>query len=173
MGWFHQLFKKEEQKPVDISVMLPEYKVRLKLIEIWPELNPKLNSGRLNVADVLYVMPSEKEVKKMLFDSQIDSYVHTAHTISPISGLLDCDDFALLLHAHVVKTRYNDFKAGKIPKSQLYPLAFGQIWYIDPKIGFHAINICITHDKGVLLIEPQNDKIWKAKKGTVVKLVRI
>ena len=169
MGWFSWLFKKEEQKPVGNGVILPEYKLRYKLADIWTDLNP----GKIYLADLLYVMPSEEEVRKLLFDSQIDSYVHTAHTISPKSGILDCDDFALLLHAYVIKRRYEDFKKGRIPKDQLYPLAFGQIWYTDPKIGYHAINICITHDKGVLLIEPQNDEVWKADKDTPVRLIRI
>jgi hypothetical protein len=170
MGWFSRFFKKEKQEIVTNGVILPGNKVLLKLFEVWPKFNP----GRLYLADRTYVMPSKKEVEKLLFDSRIDEYVHTAHSSSPKSGILDCDDFTLLLHAYVVRKRYEDFKAKKLPKDQQYPLAFGEIWYNDPNIGLHSINICFSRDKGILLIEPQSDEIWKAalaQKGKDVRLI--
>lgn len=160
--FLNKLFRKEKQLEADDQAILPGNKILGRLLEIWPELNP----GYLWLADKTYIMPAKEGLKKLLFDSQIDRYAYK-------SELQDCDDYALLLHAYVIHERYKDFKEGKIPENQLYSLAFGQVWYRDKKIGYHAINICITCDKGILLIEPQQDKIWKPKKNMSIDFIRM
>ena len=162
MKWPTWFFGKKEQALVDTQIVLKGSRVLGELLKIWPELNP----GRLWLADSVYVMPTEKELKEILFRSKVDSYKYT-------KNIQDCDDYALFLHTDVILYRYENFKKGKIDKDQLYSWAFGQIWYKDSRIGYHAINICITRDKGVLLIEPQNDKIFKPKKDITIRFIRM
>lgn len=158
---FSWLFKKKK-KPNPISVILQGNKLLVKLLDVWPKLNP----GRLWLEDVNYIMPTRKELEAILFASKVDSYEY-------VPEIEDCGDFALLLHADVIRKRYKDYKAGKIHEDQQFPLAFGQIWYQDPIMGSHAINICITCDDGILLIEPQQDKIRKPDKNMTISFIRI
>lgn len=162
MRWPKWLFGKKEQKVVDKQVVLKRNMVLGKLLEVFPELNPLC----LWPADSAYVMPTEKELKELLSLSTIESYDY-------VKDIQDCDDYALRLHAYVIEDRYKAFKEGRIVEGLRHSLAFGQIWYKDLRIGYHAVNICITCDKGVLLIEPQNDKIFKPKKNAVVSFIRM
>jgi hypothetical protein len=74
----------------------------------------------------------------------------------------DCDNFALHLHAMVQKTQYNEILTNGMEK---IPWAFGECMgtKFRGKEETHAINIALT-DKGIYLIEPQTDAIWKASK---------
>lgn len=157
-SWF-----RKKKKPIigDDQAILPSNKMLNKLLLCWPKFNP----GRLWKADGNYVMPTRDELTKLLFDSEINFREY-------VSEIQDCDDFALLLHAYVIKQRYEDYDTGKIPKGRRYPLAFGQIWYQSFQ-GPHAVNICITRDDGVLMIEPQTDRIWKPSKDLIVSFIRI
>jgi len=159
LDWFKR--KKIEKPVVDPWEILPGNKLLGKLLEVWPNLNP----GRLWKADKTYIMPTKEKLDEALFESKVDSYQY-------IPEIEDCDDFALLLHADIIRRRYDAYKAGKIPKDRSYPWAFGQIWYQSSR-GPHAINICITCDKGVLLIEPQQDKIWKPDKDMIIFFIRM
>ncbi|UCB50937.1 MAG: hypothetical protein JSW56_08820, partial [Deltaproteobacteria bacterium] len=69
--------------------------------------------------------------------------------------IMDCDDHALILHAFVIQKRYRQVEKGKLKKPQWYPWAFGQAWgykFRGTKRS-HAVNICITRDEKVLLID--------------------
>ena len=162
---FSWLFKKKKKKPIhrknDLNV-ITRNEVFKTIVDYWPKINPH----NIKLADGMYVCPSRKEVEKILFDSKVDEHIYQ-------DGILDCDDYALLLHAYVIRKRYKDFQEGKIDKEQRYPRAFGQIWHRDPKIGGHAINLCITSDKEILFIEPQTDKIRKASKEAIIDFIRI
>jgi len=136
----------------------------IKRLEIFEKLQclwPKLSPSSVFMADETYVLPSRAEVEKALQDSKIDKYVYT-------DELWDCDNYALLLHAYVIRKRYEDFRKGKLAKEQCYSLAFGQIW-----TDIHAINIALTYDEDILLIEPQTDEIRKAEKGLNITFIRI
>ena len=146
---------------VDDSVVLHGNMILGKLLKIWPRLNPE----RLWAADAKYIMPTRGELEKAVFESPVSGYEY-------VPEIEDCDDYALFLQADIIRKRYDDYKAGKIPKGQQYPWAFGQIWYDDPKIGSHAVNICITFDDGVLLIEPQTNKIRKPEKNIKISFIR-
>jgi hypothetical protein len=53
---------------------------------------------------------------------------------------------------------------GKLKKPQWYPWAFGQAWghkFQGNKVS-HAVNIVITRDEKVLLIDTKRDRIWEA-----------
>lgn len=166
-GWlFGKKEKKEENKKID---KLYGYVIRSKFKDICSTLH----SNSIFLADVIYISPTYEELSKMVFSfSSNYDYVHTAYTINNESGLFDCDDFALLLHVYVITERYKEFTSGGLSKEKLFPWAFGQIWYIDGKMGSHAKNVCITSDKGIVLIEPQTKKIELIKKGIKINFLR-
>lgn len=60
----------------------------------------------------------------------------------------DCDDFALLLHAAMVRSQRGN------PGRRL-PHAFGQVWGMQDGVDAHAINIMVNSDGAVRFIEPQ------------------
>jgi len=153
--------KKKSQKPKPNTTLLPSNRVLDKLLETWPDLNP----GRLWKADAKYVMPTRKNLEKAIFKSPVSGYEY-------VSEIEDCDDFAILLHADIIRNRYDEYKKGEIPENNQYPWAFGQIWYRS-SIGMHAINLCITCDDSILFIEPQTRKIWKPKKDIFISFIRI
>jgi len=75
----------------------------------------------------------------------------------------DCDNYALQLHAKVQLYQYDLVKKGV---DMLNSWAFGECIGIEDGIftsGVHAINVAIT-DKGIALIEPQEDLVWLAAK---------
>ena len=74
----------------------------------------------------------------------------------------DCDNFALQLHAKVQLSQYDEVIADMGSKT---PWAFGEVMgtKFRGRVEDHVINICLT-DKGIYLIEPQTDEIWKASK---------
>ena len=155
-GWnmfkfLEKLFGKKKEKVSRKNVLSHEEVIR-KLCGVWPNLN----TGCLQIADAYYVLPTRNELEKLLFDSSITSKQYKKE-------VRDCDDFALLLHADVILSRY----------CEELPWAFGQIWYQDKKIGGHAINLCITYDNGMLLIEPQNVKIRYPCENMNIQHIRI
>ena len=121
-----------------------------QLKSIWPSM-------QVILADREYWLPAENKVKKLVWDSYIDQYKYEIESF-------DCDDYALVLHAFVVQERYRLAKAKKISKDEWLPWAFGEAWgtRFDGVDTDHAINICVTSDKGVILIEPQTDSMWPA-----------
>ena len=112
-------------------------------------------SLRIDIADREYWWPAYDKVKSLLWDTYIDRYRYTLE-------MFDCDDFALVLHAFVVQERYRQIEKRKLSKDEWLPWAFGQVWgtKFQNEVKDHAVNICVTSDKGVTLIEPQNDAIW-------------
>lgn len=76
----------------------------------------------------------------------------------------DCDNYALQLHARVQAYQYDLIKSGM--KSMSNSWAFGECIGFDNDVfssGVHAINIAIT-DKGIIFIEPQEDRVWLVDK---------
>lgn len=69
----------------------------------------------------------------------------------------DCDDFSYILQGDV--TRWDS------------DLAFGIAWVHKPNGVYHAMNVCITTDYEVVLIEPQTDRIISVLVGWVLKFV--
>ena len=80
------------------------------------------------------------------------------------SNVWDCDNFALQLHARIQKYQYDLIQLSEVKNHKSW--AFGEV--IGMKFRGeqknHTANICMT-DSGLMLIEPQNNKIWKAKQG--------
>lgn len=122
---------------------------------VWPNLVDALpKPSNLAIPDVEYWLPKKSDIEWVLSDTWIDKYQWTAEG-------MDCDDIALLFHAFVVQERYRAIHDGK---TGWLPWALGQCWgyKFQGEDGGHAINIAITRDAGVILIEPQNDKTWNA-----------
>ena len=140
------------------------------LLDFWPKLSPRSTF----LSKEMYIMPSREDIEKILAQSLIDEYDYTASTgDTGNAGILICGDYGLLLHADVIKERYKDAQAGKIPVGQLYALTFGQIWFQDYYRGAHAVNLAITHDEGILFALPQIDEIRKPEKGLTVDFIRM
>ena len=133
--------------------------IKSMLKEAWPEIN----SNNIKISDTWYVMPSDNELWKLVMDSGVNSFVHTYHILDDCSQMFDCDDFALLLHSFVIKERYNQMVEQKLSKEECLPWAFGQIWCKGPNSDNHALNICITKDRGIELIHPQTNVIQPVK----------
>lgn len=155
-------FKKEEKPaPIGSNFLICGKELWDKLFAKWPNLN----RHKVWFSDKGYILPTKKELEKAIFESPVSGYQY-------VPEIEDCDDFALLQHADIIRRRYDDYKAGRIPKNKQYPWAFGQIWYVSPQ-GPHAINVCVSSDKGVLVIEPQNRKIWEPEKDIVISFIKI
>jgi hypothetical protein len=135
--------------------------VAREINRVWP------NFRNFVMPDEFYWLPKKKEVRKYLKESAFEKYKWQR-------SIFDCDDFALVLHAYIVEERYKNLN--KIPEKERFAWAFGQVWGVRfaGKDLEHAINICVTRDKGVQLIEPQRDKMWKAKaKRDIPLFIRI
>ena len=162
---FSWLFRKKKKKPIrqknDLNIITRD-EVFKTLVDYWPKINPH----NIKLADGMYVCPSRKEVEKILFESKVDEMIYRAN-------IGDCDKFAVLLYTYVIRKRYEDFNAGLLPERALYSWAFGELWHRDPIQGPHAINLCITSDSGILFVEPQTDRIWKAERSAIVDFARI
>lgn len=115
----------------------------------------------LLIGDVAYWAPRYDEVQEMVGKNFVEKYKYAAE-------VFDCDDFALILHAFVRQEMYRQRKEVGKMESNFYPWAFGEIWghkFMNHE-GGHAVNICITKDRGLILIEPQGDRVWSPTKET-------
>jgi len=118
------------------------------------QLSKLCTSGQIKIADREYKHPTVEEVTQLLRETYFEHYKWTKE-------VFDCDDFSVILNAFVKQNRYKEL--AKLPWS------FGEAW---TKGGKHAVNIAVTPDK-VLLIEPQNDKIWEASVGDKIVFIKI
>jgi hypothetical protein len=94
--------------------------------------------------DRAYYCPTRYELWDGLISSYMEDYQFTAE-------IMDCDDFALVLKAWFTQEQYKHKWA--------QPWAFGVSTGINAT-GGHAINVARTSDDGIVLVEPQNDKVW-------------
>lgn len=124
-----------------------------RFINIWGYLD----KGGIALPDELYWIPSMRDIRKYLKESQYERMQWTKE-------MFDCDDFALLFHSYIVKKRYQMLQESKLSKKERLPWSIGQSWLtkVKGKRWNHAINIALTRDNDVIFIEPQNDSMWKA-----------
>jgi len=87
-----------------------------------------------------YHLIDEEEMERFLIEDKTNlaKYVAEYH---------DCDDFSFRLMGQVSIPGWSD-------------IAFGIIFAQTPQ-GGHAVNCFVSNEEEVLLIEPQNDKIFK------------
>ena len=133
---------------------------RRKLIEtikdVWPNLIDKMpNPTNIAIPDSEYWLLSRRDVEWILSDTWINKYGY-------VTEGFDCDDSAMVFHAFCIQERYKRMKESNA--SSWVPFAIGQVWgtKFNGKDMGHAINIAVTFDDGIILMEPQNDKTWIA-----------
>ena len=136
----------------------------------WPHLVDGLpNPTNIAMPDGQYWLITKRELEWAVSDTFMERYRYKAEG-------MDCDDFAMILHAWVVQERYREIVERGAGTSTWFPWAFGQCWgsrFRGQDTG-HAINICVTRDVGILLVEPQNDRIWEAEDGEdIAHFIRI
>lgn len=106
---------------------------------------------RIYTPDREYVTLSNEKMQQILKETA----PNRPEASDYIKEVFDCDDFALIMHAEVVKwARDNDYKK---------PLAFGQVWgsiQVQGEWVNHAINWFITPTKQIMFLEPQLDKVF-------------
>lgn len=105
----------------------------------------------LQISDEKYFCPSIDNVKLLIEKNTVDRLQYT-------DELFDCDDYAMLLKAHFIKSAYKN-------KKRRYPYSVGII--MGDLLGDipHAINFVITEKLKLLFIEPQNDTITSPTKS--------
>jgi len=112
---------------------------------------------RTNIAipDSHYWLLTRRDVEWILSNTWINSYKQH------LEGM-DCDDSALLFHAFCRQERYKRMR--EAGKSSWFSFAIGQAWGTKFKgqVSGHALNIAITRDEGIILMEPSNDSTWLA-----------
>ena len=141
-----------------MSVIINSTDLGVKFRELWPNL--KIYDS-IRLADEDYYNPTKKRLKQVIAEAKkIINKIGNDY----IPEIYDCDDFALLLNA-IVKAIWVRFaKENKVPKEYWRALSFGEVWgtkFRDKKMA-HAINVCLTRDKGIVLIEPQDYSLWVA-----------
>ena len=117
----------------------------IKLIRtLWPGLQLAW------VPDTEYVIPSIADVQASIESSGINKLRFNGE-------LMDCDDYALQLHAWIKMDRI--LHAPQEEFHWAFGEAFGNMFRRVEEI--HTLNICVAIE-GVYLIEPQTYDIWKA-----------
>jgi hypothetical protein len=147
-------------------VRINQNKIVKRIQKIWPYLTYGIpGPTNIAIADETYWMPTRQKLEDLWTSTLLWQYQYSAE-------YMDCDDFALLLHALIVRDRYKQINEHKVPKGEWYSWAIGQCWgsRFKNNEGGHAINIAFTSDEGVLLLEPQalpatlKLNIWKPNK---------
>ena len=90
--------------------------------------------AQLYLSDRSFLLCKKQDIKDFL------AYDKT-NRIEYVAEAFDCDDFAYSLMGQISIPGWSD-------------LAFGLVW-----TNLHALNICVTEERKVLFIEPQNDFI--------------
>jgi len=108
------------------------------------------NVGSTYMADSTYYSASLDDIREVLNKTKIDCLPYIAEDA-------DCDDFAFALmgafHADPYKPEWE-----KTVKQAIF---IAWVWWKQGEQMFaHALNLAVTGDKQVYLIEPQNDKIF-------------
>lgn len=130
--------------PVYGTEIVTAIELKSLLHQQWPELDQR----NVFFSDNKFVLMTENELLKIIENRPLDKYKF-------IKQAFDCDDYSLLLQAHVIIQRYIKITGNEA--EPLLPWAFGQIWY---KIGdsYHTLNICVTSGRKIRVIEPQLSK---------------
>lgn len=111
-------------------------------------LHKQYPSAIIKIPDKNYHKATHNELWNELISSYFEDYKYIKET-------LDCDDYALLLHAWIRQQQYkNHWKK---------PLAFGEAWSTK-----HAVNIAVLENSKIVLIEPQTDALLPADAYDIV-----
>jgi len=108
--------------------------------EVLTLLQAEFPNAYVILTDAKYKTTTKKEIERYLKEDITDEYKY-------ISEYFDCDDFSHRL-------------MGNLHNPDWGHLTFGIVHTKVPN-GAHAVNIFISDQNKVYLIEPQNDKIFK------------
>ena len=119
--------------------------------------------------DPKYFLPMLHELKQFLADDATSQKKY-------IEGKGDCNFFTSIVYAHCRERTWDKEELpwafgeawgtkfeGKHVSGQGLVLENGMLRSVDT-IAQHAVNICLTSDFGLQLIQAQTDKTWAAKK---------
>jgi hypothetical protein len=133
-------------------MIVNQEEVERKLVEVYPNLIEE------NVwpTDTKYLLPVLDEVVSAIERNSVKDLPY-------VSNIGECEEFALYLHAAIKKERHLNWE--NLPKEERYNWAFGEaIGFRFDLLGSqnHTMNIVITSDFEVRVIEPRNNGIQMA-----------
>jgi hypothetical protein len=112
----------------------------------------KINSDAVvRMGDVQYYLPTLDEVEQILSESSLDRRQWLAQRF-------DCDDFSYVLKGEFSVHAYD---SGDISYGFSDGIIWGNFSWVE---GYHAVNLVVTNDQVLRLIEPQKDTIYEADK---------
>jgi len=113
-------------------------------------LGSKITSDAVvRMGDAQFYLPTLSEVQQLLSASALDRRTWLAERF-------DCDDFSYVLKGEFSIHAYD---AGDISYGFSTGIIWGNFSWVD---GFHAVNLVVTNDQVLRLIEPQSDAIFDA-----------
>jgi len=118
--------------------------LRYKVLDLIPN-KYKEDNLHIKPTDNIYQIPTLKDIKNFLKTSVIDK-------IRYIKEALDCEDFAELLKCELRKIALGNLTFGTM-EVNLYGKDF------NGTFGAHALDIVLTQDNKIRIIEPQNDNL--------------
>jgi hypothetical protein len=125
--------------------LLQANEIREILRNTWPILN---RPNRILIFDLVHESLTLELAKEYILTTHVEE-------LKMIPNIMECEDFALILHAEIKKLHVAKGK---------YSLAFGRA--VGNRFrglpGKHQLNIFISDEKKIYFIEPQTDDIWEA-----------
>lgn len=128
---------------------------------VWPNLVDGMPyPSNLAIPDETYWLPKRSHLERVIT-------VDWTERRAWLREIWDCDDFAFQFMCHIRNHVYELIVDSRIHGPDAAQWAVGECWgtrFRKQDTG-HAINVAITEDAGVLLIEPQTDEIWEPIRG--------
>jgi hypothetical protein len=113
-------------------------------------LGSKITSDAVvRMGDVQYYLPTLNEVQQLLTESSLDRRKW-------LEERFDCDDFSYVLKGEFSIHAYD---SGDISYGFSDGIIWGNFSWVQ---GYHAVNLVVTNDQVLRLIEPQTDAIYDA-----------
>ena len=133
--------------------------VREEIAKTWPTTWPRLKRNTW-LFDMHYWLPTREEIEKFLDESRVDRMKY-------ISEISDCDDRALQLYSEAKRVRSIMAEYQEIPREEWFSWPLGRAMGMEFR-GMrmpHSVNFVRTRDSGLLMIEPEDDRIWEPKES--------
>lgn len=121
-----------------------------------------IKPNRVWTDDRKYFLPQKKTVESLLWWDGTDKYQYGREG-------RDCDVFANILLGRVEEAcMLNDCKRG-----MAFGTAYGDFIFGGKQTGPHAVNICVTADRAVWLIEPQSDQWYRPHQDNTYQMIHL
>lgn len=118
--------------------------------------------NRVWVDDRDYFLPQKKVVESFLYWDGTNHYKYGKEG-------RDCDVFALILLGRVEEAcMLNDCKRGAA-----YGIVIGEFVLGGKRTVMHMMNICVTADRAVWLIEPQDDRWYRPHPENFYQMIHL